>query len=125
LLLRWWFADKGAIEEKSIAGRRYLVAADAAKWRAAAGGLLALLQDLKARGDYAQVKSLVDAHATRLDPARRDEVISRIRALGVPRRVLGLSPVIAAVLADGKVMDATLEPVRDLDARILADWSSF
>ncbi|HXN82223.1 MAG TPA: hypothetical protein VN883_07070 [Myxococcales bacterium] len=125
LLLRWWFADKGAIEEKSIAGKRYLVAADAAKWRAAAGGLLALLQDLKARGDYAQVKSLVDAHATRLDPARRDEVISRIRALGVPSRVLGLSPVIAAVLADGKVMDATLEPVRDLDARILADWSSF
>jgi hypothetical protein len=39
--------------------------------------------------------------------------------------VLGLSPVITAVLADGKVMDATLEPVRDLDARILADWSSF
>src|ERR1700730_6685707 len=64
-------------------------------------------------------------HAPRLDPARRDEVISRIRALGVPSRVLGLSPVIAAVLADGKVMDATLEPVRDLDARILADWSSF
>jgi dipeptidyl-peptidase-3 len=125
LLLRWWFADKGALEERSIGGKRYLMTTDAAQWHAAAGGLLALLQDLKARGDYAQAKSLLDAHATRLDPAWRDEVISRIGGLGVPRRVLGLSPVMAAVLADGKVMDATLEPVRDLDARILADWSSF
>ncbi|GAC1337905.1 MAG: dihydrofolate reductase [Myxococcales bacterium] len=124
-LMTWWFTSKGAIAAQTLGGKRYLVVADAARWRAAAGELLALLQDLKARGDRAQLKALLDAHASRLDPGLRDEVIGRIRSLRVPRRVLALSPVLRPVLADGVAVDATAEPVRDLDAQILADWAGF
>ena len=124
-LMIWWFMQKGAVAERAIAGKRYLVVIDPAKWRAAAGGLLALLQDLKARGDAAQLKTLVHAHATHLNTVWRDDVIARIAALHVPRRVLALPPVLAPVLVDGIVVDAAAQPVRDLDARILADWSWF
>lgn len=124
-LMIWWFTSKGAIAAQKLGGKRYLVAGDAAKWRAAAGELLSLLQDIKARGDFAQLKALVDAHASHLDAGLRDEVLARIRSLRVPRRVLALPPVLKPVLADGVAVDASAEPVRDLDAQILADWAAF
>jgi dipeptidyl-peptidase-3 len=124
-LMIWWFTEKGAVGEHSISGKRYLVVLDAAKWRAAAGELLALLQDLKARGDYTQLKALLEAHASRLNPVWRDDVIARLRAAGIPRRAVALAPVLRPVLVDGKVVDATAEPVRDLDAQLLTDWAAF
>ena len=124
-LMLWWFKSKGAVAEQKISSKRYLIATDPAKWRAAAGELLALLQDIKARGDFAQLKALIDAHASHLDAGLRDEVIARIRALGVPRRVVALAPVLRPVLADGVPVDAAAEPVRDLDVQLLSDWASF
>jgi dipeptidyl-peptidase-3 len=124
-LMLWWFKSKGAVAEQKLGGKRYLTVTDPAKWRAAAGELLALLQDIKARGDFAQLKALIDAHASHLDAALRDEVIARIRALRIARRVVALAPVLKPVLADGVPVDAVAEPVRDLDAQLLSDWASF
>ena len=124
-LMIWWFTGKGAIAERRVDGKRSLVVTDTAKWRAAAGELLALLQHIKATGHAARLHDLVDLHASRLDVQWRDEVIARVRALGLPRRVKALPPLLRPVLADGKVIDATAEPVDDLDAQIQRDWASF
>ena len=124
-LMIWWFTGKGAIAERQLEGKRYLVVTDAARWHAAAGELLALLQNIKSTGHAARLRELVELHASRLDTRWRDEVTARLKALGVPRRVDGLAPVLRPVLADGKVVDASAEPVTDLDAQILADWSSY
>ena len=124
-LMIWWFTGKGAIAERRVDGKRYLVVTDTSKWHAAAGELLALLQHIKATGHAARLHDLVDLHASHLDVAWRDEVIGRMRALGIPRRVKALPPLLRPVLADGKVVDATAEPVDDLDAQIQRDWASF
>ena len=124
-LMIWWFTGKGAIAERQIAGKRYLVVTDPARWHSAAGELLALLQNIKSTGHAARLRDLVELHASRLDTRWRDEVIARLKALGVPRRVDGLPPVLRPVLADGKVVDAAAEPVTDLDAQVLADWASY
>lgn len=124
-LMIWWFTGKGAIAEKRLQGKRYLVVTDTARWHAAAGELLALLQNIKSTGHAARLRDLVELHASRLDTRWRDEVIARLRALGVPRRVDALAPVLRPVLADGKVIDAVAEPVADLDAQILVDWSGY
>ncbi len=124
-LMIWWFTGKGAIAERVMEGKRYLIVTDAARWHAAAGELLALLQNIKSTGHAARLRDLIELHASRLDTRWRDEVIARLKALGVPRRVDGLAPVLKPVLADGKVIDATAEPVADLDLQILNDWSSY
>jgi dipeptidyl-peptidase-3 len=124
-LMIWWFTGKGAIAERHLGGKRYLVVTDNARWRSAAGELLSLLQHIKATGHTARLKDLVELHASRLDAQWRDEVLGRIRALGVPRRVAALAPRLEPVLADGKVVDAIAQPVDDLDAQILRDWASF
>lgn len=123
-LEEWWFASKGAVALRTIAGKRALVA-DPARFRGAAGELWALATDLAARADSAGAARLLAEHGTRIDAGLRDEVLARIRALSLPRRTFRLPPSIEPVLADGKVVDALLEPAGDLDARILADWSSF
>ncbi len=124
-LMIWWFTGKGAIAERQVEGKRYLAVTDAARWHAAAGELLALLQNIKSTGHAARLRDLVELHASRLDTRWRDEVIARLKALGVPRRVAALAPVLRPVLADGKVVDASAEPVADLDAQILIDWSGY
>ncbi len=124
-LMIWWFTGKGAIAEKMIGGKRYLLVTDPARWHAASGELLVLLQNIKSTGRAARLHDLVSLHASRLDTRFRDEVIARLKALGVPRRVAALAPVLRPVLADGKVVDASAEPVADLDSQILIDWSSY
>lgn len=124
-LMIWWFTGKNAIAERHTGGKRYLVVADAAKWRAAAGELLTMLQTIKATGDAARLADLIEQHATRLEPQWRDEVIARIKTLGLPRRVVGLAPRLLPVLEGGKIVDATAAPVDDLDAQILRDWATF
>jgi dipeptidyl-peptidase-3 len=124
-LMIWWFTGKGAIAERQVDGKRYLAVTDAGRWHAAAGDLLALLQNIKSTGHAARLRDLVELHASRLDTRWRDEVIARLKALGVPRRVAALAPVLRPVLADGKVVDASAEKVTDLDAQILTDWSGY
>ena len=124
-LMLWWFTQKQAVATRRAGGKTYLVVPDEGRFHRAAGDLLSVLQTIKSTGDTTLLKGLVEAHAMRLDPALRDEVLARMQALGLPRRVAALPPLLKPVLADGKLADAQLEPVADLDAQILADWADF
>src|SRR5439155_242781 len=82
---------KGALSERHDGVRRFL-AADPPRFEKAAQELLALLEDIAGSHDLARLRDLLEAHGARLDTQWRDEVIERLRAAGVPRRVAILPP---------------------------------
>ena len=120
----WWFTGKGALVERHAGGRRHLAVPDAARFHAAAAELLALLEEIAAPGDGARLTDLLERHASRVDPQWRDEVIERLRAAGVPRRIAVIPPRLDGVFTDGRLTDATATAVTDLDAQILQDWQN-
>ena len=120
----WWFISKGALVERRASGQRRLEVPDAAQFHAAAGELLTVLQEIAALGDGARLADLLERHASRVDPQWRDEVESRLRAAGIPRRIAVVPPRIEGTFTDGKLTDATATPVTDLDAQIIHDWEN-
>jgi hypothetical protein len=119
----WWFADKGALTERQSGGRKYLTVRDAAKFRAAAQELLALLQQIRSGDEGPRFRELLDQHASRPDPRWREEAA---RLQGLPQRVAVLPPRLDAVLdANGKPIDAQAVAVQDLDEQILRDWATY
>jgi len=119
----WWFADKGALEERQAGGRKYVTVRDGAKFRAAAQDLLALLQQIKTSDDGARLRDLLDRHATRPDPRWREQAT---RLQGLPQRVAILPPRLEVILdAAGKPIDVQAIPIQDLDDQILRDWSQY
>ena len=61
---------------------------DYQKMRQGVGQLLAELMRIKAEGDYAAIKALVDTYGVHFDPKLRDQVVARYKALKLPS-VLG------------------------------------
>ena len=120
----WWFTGKGALVERTAGGQRHLAVPDAARFHAAAGELLALLEEIASRGDGARLADLLERHASRVDPQWRDEVLERLRAAGIPRRIAVIPPRLDGVFTDGRLTDATATAVSDLDAQIIHDWQT-
>ena len=118
----WWFTGKGALVERHVGGRRHLAVPDAARFHAAASGLLAVLQEIAALGDGARLADLLERHASRVDTQWRDEVLDHLRAAGIPRRIAVIPPRLDGTFTDGRLTDATASPVADLDAEIVRDW---
>ncbi|MGZ6144350.1 MAG: dipeptidyl-peptidase 3 family protein, partial [Myxococcales bacterium] len=120
----WWFTGKGALAERRANGRRYLAVPDAGQFRKAAAELLALLDEIARLGDSGRAADLLERHASHLDPQWRDEVLARLRAAGLPRRIAVLPPQLRAVVSEGRIADAEAVPIDDLDAEILRSWQS-
>jgi len=118
----WWFTGKGALVERRAGGRRFLAVTEAARFHAAAGELLSHLWEIAALGDGPRLTDLLEHHASRVDTQWRDEVLQRLRAANIPRRVAVLPPRIEPVLTDGKLTDASALAIDDLDAQVLRDW---
>jgi len=57
---------------------------DFEKMRQGVGMLLKELMRIKAEGDYNAIKELVDKYGTHFDPAVRDQVVARYKALKLP-----------------------------------------
>ncbi len=97
------------IEPVTVGGKLYLRVSDYTKMHEGVGALLTELMRIKAEGEYTAIQSLVNTYGVNLDPAWRDEVVRRSRAINLPTRAAFLSPII--------------EPVRDsahhlVDAKI-------
>ena len=120
----WWFTGKGALVERHAGGQRHLEVPDAARFHAAAGELLAVLEEIAALGDGARLADLLERHASRVDTQWRDEVEGRLRAAGIPRRIAVVPPRLDGTFTDGKLTDATATAVTDLDAQIIHDWQN-
>jgi dipeptidyl-peptidase-3 len=98
----------GAVEIVHRDGKTYVRVNDYQKARAGVGELLAELMRIKAEGDYAAIKALVDKYGVHFDPAVRDEVVSRYARLNLPTYWSGVYPRLTASLhPDGTVGTVT------------------
>jgi dipeptidyl-peptidase-3 len=87
---------------------------DYAKMREGVGLLLAELMRIKAEGDYAAIKSLVDTYGVNFDPKLRDQVVRRFKALNLPTYWAGVNTKLTATLdASGNVTSVQIDYPRD------------
>lgn len=101
--------EKGAVKEQWRDGHLYLEVVDYKLWQKATDELLAELMRIKAEGDHAKAKELIDKHGAKLIPKWRDDVVARLKAAGVPSHFAFVSPRLKALTDDkGNVVDATI-----------------
>src|ERR1700730_917001 len=91
-LIAFYIMDKtGGIERIERGGKTYLRVKDYTKMREGVGMLLAELMRIKAEGDYAAIKALVDRYGLHFDRALRDQVLARYRKLNLPTYWAGIN----------------------------------
>src|SRR5205807_1199628 len=84
-LIASYIMDKtGAIERIDRNGKTYIRVKDYQTMRQGVGMLLAELMRIKAEGDYAAIKTLVDKYGVHFDPALRDQIVARYKSLNLP-----------------------------------------
>jgi dipeptidyl-peptidase-3 len=123
LIVHWLMANTKAIEQKERDGKTYYIVADAQAWKAGAGKLLAEVMRIKAEGDMAAGRKLVETYGVKFDPALRDQVVERVSRLGIPSYTGFVQPELKAVRgAGGEVTDVKIEYPCDLAKQMLG-WS--
>ncbi len=101
LIVRYIMDRTGAIEQFNRDGKTYLRVKDYAKMRQGVGMLLAELMRIKAEGDYAAIKALVNQYGVHFDPALRDQVVARYKKLDLPSEWAGINAELAAQIGKG------------------------
>jgi dipeptidyl-peptidase-3 len=109
LLIVNYLIDAGALERVQRDGHHYIEVKDFDRAHAAVGKLLAEIMRIKAQGDHAAIKALVDKFGTHFDPAERDDVIARYKKLEIPSYYAGVYAVLRLVRdRAGKPTDVTV-----------------
>jgi dipeptidyl-peptidase III len=110
LIARYIMDKTGAIEQFDRDGKTYIRVKDYDRMREGVGMLLKELMRIKAEGDYAAIKALVDRYGVRFDPKLRDQVVARYRALNLPTYWAGVNPRLEAQLdARGAVTSVRID----------------
>ncbi|HEY2014365.1 MAG TPA: hypothetical protein VGH38_12735 [Bryobacteraceae bacterium] len=114
-LIANYIMDKtNAIQKMERNGKTYLVLKDFDQMHRGVGMLLAELMRIKAEGDYAAIKALVDQYGVHFDPALRDQVVRRYDKLNVPSYWCGIYSDLAAKFdGSGKVESVGISYPRD------------
>jgi dipeptidyl-peptidase III len=108
--------DKGVITIEQREGETVPVVKDPVAWRKVTGELLAELQRIKATADKKALQALVEKYGSRINPAWRDEIVARNKALALPRIVATLAPMLTPIKdASGRVVDARAAQTTSLD----------
>ena len=124
LIVHWLLAHTGAIEVRRRDGRTYYTMVDVRAFREGVGRLLAEVQRIKAEGDYAAAKALVETYGVHFDPALRDEVVRRVDRLQLPSYTGFVMPKLDAVRdAGGEIVDVEISYPLDL-ARQMLEYSA-
>jgi dipeptidyl-peptidase-3 len=98
-LIAKYIMDKtGAIVVEKKDGKTQVRVKDYAAFHKGAGMLLAELMRIKAEGDYAAIKKLIDTYGTHFDPALRDEIVARYQKLNLPTYFAGINAELTAQL---------------------------
>ncbi len=120
MVVRWLMANTSAIEERTRDGKHYLVVVDPVAFREGVGRLLAEVQRIKSEGDAVAAAGLFDAYGIHFDAGLRDEVVTRVDALGLPSYTGFVMPKLTPVTAsDGTITDVTISYPMDLTAQML------
>ena len=120
-LISNYIKDKtGAIEQFDRNGKTYIRVTDYAKMREGVGMLLAELMRIKAEGDYGAIKALIDKYGVHFDPALRDQVVARYKALDLPTYWGGVNPKLTVQMnAAGNVTSVQISYPRDATKQYL------
>ena len=114
LIVNYVMDKTGAIEKVEREGKTYLVLKDFDKMRQGVGMLEAELMRIKAEGDYAAIKALVDRYGVRFDPKLRDQVVARYQKLDLPRYWCGVNSLLTPSFdTAGKLIGVGLSYPRD------------
>jgi dipeptidyl-peptidase-3 len=115
-----------AIELFDREGKTYIRIRDYQKVRQGVGILLAELMRIKAEGDYAAIKLLIDKHAVHFDTALRDQVVSRYQKLGLPTYWAGINAQLSARTGkDGAVESVQLSYPSSTEQQYLSYGAMF
>jgi dipeptidyl-peptidase-3 len=115
LIVNWIMEKNGSIARVERNGKFYYTVRDFMKMREAVGALLAELMRIKAEGDYAAAKALVDKYGVHFDPKLRDQVVARFNRLELPTYWAGINPELNAKWGpDGKVAKVIISYPRDV-----------
>ena len=111
----------GAIAIERRGNKTYVVVKDYDKMHTGVGLLLAELMRIKAEGDYAAIKELMDKYGVHFDTAMRDEVMARYKALNLPTYWAGINADLTAQFdAKGGVTKVSISYPRDYVKQQLA-----
>jgi dipeptidyl-peptidase III len=114
LIVNYIMDKTGAIQKVERNGKTYLLLKDFDQMHKGVGMLLAELMRIKAEGDYAAIKALVDRYAVHFDPALRDQVVARYNRLNVPTYWCGINADLSAKFdPSGKVAAVAMSYPRD------------
>jgi dipeptidyl-peptidase-3 len=114
LIVNYIMDKTGAIQKVERNGKTYLLLKDFDKMHQGVGMLEAELMRIKAEGDYAGIKALIDKYGVHIDTALRDQVLARFQKLDVPAYWAGInSDLMARFDASGKVTSVALSYPRD------------
>jgi dipeptidyl-peptidase-3 len=123
LLVANYLQESGGLERIRQNGHWYNVVKDYDQAHAAVGKLLTEIMRIKATGDYAGGKALVDKYGIHFDPAVRDDVMARYKKLRIPIYASGVFADLALVKDKaGKPADVGISYPRDFLAQQLA-WA--
>jgi len=125
LIVHWLMRNAGCIERTARDGKTFFRITDIAAMKEGVGRLLAEVMRIKAEGDYASAKALIDEYGLTIDTALRDEVLGRMEHLDRAVYTGFVMPRLAAATgADGSITDVTAEYPCDLAAQML-EYSAF
>jgi dipeptidyl-peptidase III len=103
-----------AIEKVDRNGKTYFALKDAARFKEGVGMLLSELMRIKAEGDYAAIKALIDKYGVHFDPKLRDQVVARYARLDIPSYWAGINADLTAKFdAAGKLTGVNISYPRD------------
>ncbi|HZT33452.1 MAG TPA: hypothetical protein VFA33_26430 [Bryobacteraceae bacterium] len=121
-LIANYILDKtGAIAWTHRGGKTYIEVRDFAKMHQGVGMLLAELMRIKAEGDYAAIKALIDRYGVHFDPKLRDQVVARYQRLNLPAYWAGINADLTAAFGPrGRVTRVTISYPRDYVRQQLA-----
>ncbi len=94
-------------------GKIYFWVNDIEKMRRGVGELLSLLMAIKAEGDYAAIKRLVDEYGRKFNPRWRDQVKARARKISLPNYYAFVMPKLELVMEKDKTVDVKITYPRD------------
>lgn len=95
-------------------GKSYWVVKDPRAMRQGIGTLLTEIMRIKATGDYAAIRALVQRYGMKVDPALHAELRQRAEKLGVPEKLAFLNPEFELVHdGQGQIQDVAVRWPRD------------
>ena len=114
MIVNYVMDKTGAIALVQRNGKYYIEIKDFDKMRQGVGMLLKELMRIKGEGDYNAIKELVDKYGTHFDPAVRDQVVARYKALHLPVYWGGInSELILKMRKDGEITAVEISYPRD------------